>query len=130
MAVPVARVTPPAVVRRLGEASEVLGAASGFLEAIANLLRQLVHIAGWAVLLYSSIHLLLDPHLTPEHFVVPGAGALAVLQSLIRPRRRNEGMVMSDETPLAQAEPSSEMEAVSMEDMEGIAAQSEHRVEA
>jgi len=82
-----ARTTPDAFRRRLGEASKILGSITGFLEEVANLLRQLVHVVGWLVLLISCASLLVHPHLTPEHLAVPGAGALAVLQSVIRPRR-------------------------------------------
>jgi hypothetical protein len=49
--------------------------------------------------LVAAIKLLIHPDLSPEHFVVPGAGALAVLQSLIRPRRRqsiDEAIVWDD----------------------------------
>ena len=85
-----ARVTLPAFVRRVREASSAVDAMSSLLEQIANLLRQLVQIAGWLVLLASAISLLSHPELSPEHLVVPGAGAMAVLQSLIKPRRRND----------------------------------------
>jgi hypothetical protein len=107
-----ARATPPALIRHLGEASDVLGAASKFLEAIANLLRQLVHLVGWIVLLDSSINLLLDPHLSSGHLAVPGAGALAVLQGLIRPWRRREAtnlVIGPDETPLPQIDSPSDV---------------------
>jgi hypothetical protein len=40
----------PTVIRRIAEASNVLSAASAFLEAVAGLLRQLLHVAGWCCL--------------------------------------------------------------------------------
>jgi hypothetical protein len=74
----------------MGEASSVLRAASGLLEAVASVLRQIVHVVGWLVLLVGSVNLLLDPHPSLGHLIVPGAGSLAVIQGLIKPRRRNE----------------------------------------
>ncbi|MFC4533961.1 hypothetical protein [Sphaerisporangium dianthi] len=93
-----ARSRRPRVVRRLEDASTVIGAASGLLGQtsgllghMACLLRQLVTIVGWLVLLAGSVRLLLDPPatLSPEHFLTPGAGAAAVAQGLVRmPSRR------------------------------------------
>jgi hypothetical protein len=69
--------------------------------------------------LVAAIKLLIHPDLSPEHFVVPGAGALAVLQSLIRPRRRQsiEEAIVWDDTSqptcdLASVEEDIEREAV------------------
>jgi hypothetical protein len=90
MTAPAAGATRPAVIRLLGEASTVLNAASAFLESIAGFFRQLVHVVGWLVLLVGSIDLLINPHVTPAHLAVPGAGALAVLQGLIKPWWRPE----------------------------------------
>jgi hypothetical protein len=88
----VARVTPPAaIVERLAKASNALAAVTGLIEEIANLLRQLVHVAGWLLLLYSTIRLMIHPTLSPGHLVVSGAGALAVLQGLIKSRRPMSG---------------------------------------
>jgi hypothetical protein len=42
---------------------------------------------GWR-LLTSVVGLLLHPHLSPDHFVALGAGTLAILQNLIKPRQR------------------------------------------
>jgi len=83
-----ARASPPKFVRRLVHASNAVKTVTEFLEYLAAFLRQVVHIVGWLVLLVAMIKLLVRPDLSPEHFVVPGAGTLAVLQSLIRPRRR------------------------------------------
>ena len=82
----------PAFERRLARASKVLSALTEFLEQVAALLRQLVHAAGWLVVLVGCVSLLIHPHLSSEHVIVPGAGALAVLQSLIRPRRQHSDM--------------------------------------
>ena len=80
---------PSALVRRLAEASRTVVAVTRFLEDIASFLRQLVHIAGWAVLLVSLAALLLHPEVSLGHLAVPGAGTLAILQSLIRPKSRH-----------------------------------------
>jgi hypothetical protein len=114
-AVPVVRVTSPAVVRHLGEVSKVLAAASQLLEAIANLLRQLVQVVGWLVLLAGSINLLLDPHLSIGHLVVPGAGSLAVLQGMIKPRRRRQSgnaTAEASQTALPKAPPPSDADCL------------------
>jgi hypothetical protein len=83
------------------DAASVIKAFSGLLEQIANLLRHLVLVAGWLILLAGSIGLLVHPHLSPEHLLAPGAGALAILQSLIKPRRRRtaNGVTLQDEPP-------------------------------
>jgi hypothetical protein len=86
----VADVTSSTFVRRMRKASEMIRAATYFLEAIADLLRQLVHVAGWIVLLTGLTNLLLHPNLSPEHLAIPGAGALAILQNLIRSRQRHD----------------------------------------
>jgi hypothetical protein len=115
----VARASPPVFVRRLVHVSNMVKAVTEFLERIAALLRQVVHVVGWLVLLVAAIKLLIHPDLSPEHFVVPGAGALAVLQSLIRPRRRQsiEEAIVWDDTSqptcdLASVEEDIEREAV------------------
>jgi len=86
-----ANVEPSAFVRRVAEISKALAAVAGLVQQAADLvhqvsglLRQLVHAAGWLVLLYG----LFQPHLSPEHLITPGAGALAVLQGLIKLQRR------------------------------------------
>jgi hypothetical protein len=83
----------PKLVRRLEDASTVVGAAgillgqtAGMLGHMAGLIRQLVMIVGWLVLLTGSVRLLLDPPpaRSPEVFLAPGAGAAAVAQGLVR----------------------------------------------
>jgi hypothetical protein len=86
-----AEARPSAVTRRLDEASDVLKAVSRLIENISNVLRLLVHLVGWLILLVSAIGLLVHPRLSPEHVIVPIAGALAILQSLIKPPERHEG---------------------------------------
>lgn len=76
--------------RRLARASKLLSAVTDFLRHLAALLRQLARVFGWIVLLAGCIELLISPHLTTEHLAVPGVGALAVLQSLVKPWWRNE----------------------------------------
>ena len=92
---------PPVIVRRLRRASQVARAIAGFLEDIASLLRQLVHIAGWLVLLISIVNLLFHPYPSLAHLVTPGAGALAILQNLIRhrPRQTDGAMNLLDGLP-------------------------------
>jgi hypothetical protein len=87
--VPVADTTPSPFERRMARASTLLSAVTDFLMQVAALLRQLVHLAGWIVLLAGCVELLISPHLTTGHLAVPSAGALAVLQSLIKPRRQS-----------------------------------------
>jgi hypothetical protein len=91
-----AEVAPSALERRLSKASKVLRAIGDILEDVAGLLRQLVHVAGWLVLFVGCISLLIHPRLSPEHLVVPGAGTLAVLQSLIKLRRPLNSKDQSD----------------------------------
>lgn len=81
-----ARVKQPKVVRSLDDASKVVGAASGLLGQTSGLLRQMVAMVGWLVLLVGSIRLLVVPpaEFTVELLLTPGAGAVAVLQGLIR----------------------------------------------
>ncbi|MFC4592312.1 hypothetical protein [Sphaerisporangium corydalis] len=78
------------VVRRLEDASKVVRATSGLLRHTSGLLRQLVMMVGWLVLLAGSVRLLLDPPaaLSLAHFLTPGAGAVAVVQGLLRPPAR------------------------------------------
>lgn len=75
-------------VQRVAEFSDRVGAVTGLLEHLACLLRQLVHVAGWLVLLYGFADLPFQPHFSPEHLAVPGAGALAVLQGVVDRRER------------------------------------------
>jgi len=49
-------------------------------------MRQVVTVAGWLVLLVSTVSLLVDPHVSLTHLIPSGAGAFAVLQSLIKER--------------------------------------------
>jgi hypothetical protein len=57
------------------------------VEGVAGLLRELVHAAGWVVLLIGCVSLVFHPHLSVAYLVTPGGGVLAVLQGAIRPRR-------------------------------------------
>lgn len=75
-------------ISRLKCTTRVLVAVNKLLVQVAACLRQLVAVAGWLVLLVSTITLLVNPHVPPIHFVVPGAGALAVGQCLIKPRHK------------------------------------------
>jgi hypothetical protein len=68
----VAGVTPSAFVRSCAKASAVVSVVTDLLRAVADLLRQLVHIAGWCALLVGIISLLLNPHLSPVHLAAPG----------------------------------------------------------
>jgi hypothetical protein len=95
-------VQPSALARRLTELSRAVVAVAGLLEQVAGLLRQLVHVVGWLVLLSGSFSLLIHQHLSLAHLMTPAAGALAVLQSLIRSRRQegsDRSAVLSDEVP-------------------------------
>lgn len=84
-----AGVNSKSLVSWLREASRVVVAASEFLRDIAGFLRQLVHIAGWAVLLFSAPGLLLShPRVAAGLLAGPAIGALAVLQGMVKPRRR------------------------------------------
>jgi hypothetical protein len=102
----VARASPSAFVRWLAHSSRAIKVATEFFEQVADLLRQLVHVVGWLVLLVGVVKLLIYPHLSLEHLVVPGTGALAVLQSLIRPRRQQEDamVILQEVTPELAAE--------------------------
>jgi hypothetical protein len=98
----VATDTPSAFIRKLTRVCRAIAAVTSLLEHVAGLLRQLVHVVGWLVLLAGSVRLLLQPHLSPEYLIAPGAGALAVLQGLIRPQRRQDGgplVVLPDGMP-------------------------------
>jgi hypothetical protein len=90
-----AKPPPSAFVRWLTEASYTVDAVAGFLERIVGLLRQLVRAAGLADLLFAAIIVPIHPHISPIHLVIiPGAGVLAVLQSLIGPRQQQDHMTM------------------------------------
>lgn len=67
-------------VQRIAAATERVAAITNLLEQVAGMFYQLVHVAGWLVLLYGSIALLVQPHPSLEHLVAPGAGVAAVLQ--------------------------------------------------
>ena len=77
--------------RRLVIASVWIYAATTLLEQVAALLRQLVHVAGWIVLLISVVGLVARPNPALVHLVVPGGGVLAVLQGLLKPGRQFSG---------------------------------------
>lgn len=76
----------PSAVDTLDRMSCIVHAASKLLVQVAACMRQVVSVAGWLVLLVSTVSLLIDPHVTLTHLVTPGAGALAVLQSMIKAR--------------------------------------------
>ena len=78
----------PPVVGRLDDATNVVSAASRLLQQVAAFLRQLVSVVGWLTLLAGAIGLLIHPHLSLGH-LVQSAGAIAVLQSTIKPRRKH-----------------------------------------
>jgi hypothetical protein len=87
----VAQAGPAKFVRWAARASSAVAALTGLLEQVAGLLRQLVRVVGWLCLLWGAVALLAHPSLSVGHLVAPGAGALAVLQGLVRPARRAEG---------------------------------------
>jgi len=61
----------PAVIRRVAEVSNALRAASAFLEAVADVLRQLLYVVGWLALLLGIVELLISPHETFARFTEP-----------------------------------------------------------
>lgn len=77
------------IVGRLDGTTRVVIAASGLLNQIAGFLRQLVSVIGWLALVVGAISSLTHPRLSLAHLLVPGTGALAVLQSAIKPRRKH-----------------------------------------
>ena len=87
------RTRRPKVVRRLDDAATVVYAATGLLRQTSGLLRQLVMMVGWLVLLAGSVRLLTDPPsaFDLDHFAAPGAGAIAVVQGLVRLPARRRG---------------------------------------
>lgn len=95
---------PSAFTVRLIRASRVIKAVAWFCEQVADLLRQIAHIVGWVVLLVGLVKLLFDPYWSLAQLVTPGAGALAVLQGLIWPRRRYADEA-DEEVPLPDASP-------------------------
>lgn len=114
-----ARATSPPLIRRLGRASQVVKAITRFLEDISSLLRQLVQVIGWIVLLIGIANIMLHPHLPTSHLLAPGAGALAILQSLIKPWQRHpegttilvgESSEQDDDLPSLETNESSEVE--------------------
>jgi hypothetical protein len=104
-----ARAGPSALVRWLAKASRTIIAITRFLESVASFLRQLVQVVGWVVLLISTVGLLVHPHLSPDHLVAPGGGALAILQSLIgsRHRKADENKSLAGQSPEGDDVPSS-----------------------
>ena len=83
-----ARAKPSTFIKSLTEASLMVSALTDFLEDVADCIRQVAHIAGWIVLLISVVGLLHHQDLSWNHLAAPGAGTLAILQSLIRRKRR------------------------------------------
>lgn len=102
--------------QHFGEAYNLLSAATGLLEAFARFLRQFVHAVGWLVLLRSAIILLVDPHISLDHLVVPGAGVLAVLQgALIGSRRWREvtnPRIVPDGTLMSEIDPPADVDTL------------------
>jgi hypothetical protein len=84
----VAKVTWPAFSSKLASAGGVVRTVTLLLEELVGLLRQLVQLTSWLILLTSSVTLLFHPHFSAEFLAIPGAGTMAVLQGIIRPRRR------------------------------------------
>jgi hypothetical protein len=82
--------SPSPFERRLEQAGKDVRAVTVLLEQACGLLRQLVCVTGWLVLLTATTRLLVQPHIDPGHLIVPGAGALAVLQGAapVRATRR------------------------------------------
>jgi hypothetical protein len=76
----------PSAVDALDRMTRIVNAASKLLVQVAACMRQVVSVAGWVVLLVSTVSLLVDPHVSLAHLISPGAGALAVLQSVIKAR--------------------------------------------
>jgi hypothetical protein len=76
----------PSAVDMLDKMTCIVHAASSLLVQVAACMRQVVTVAGWLVLLVSTISLLADPHVSPTHLIPSGAGAFAVLQNLIKER--------------------------------------------
>ena len=73
-------------VDRLGRMTCVVQATNTLLVQVAAFMRQVVTLAGWLVLLVSTLSLLGDPHVSTVHLITPGAAAMAVLQSFIKTR--------------------------------------------
>jgi hypothetical protein len=84
---------------RASELSDRVRAVTGLLEHVAGLLRQLVCVTGWLVLLWGFAGIPFQPHFSPEHLAVPGAGALAVLQGLVDRRGRNRLVLLPGGEP-------------------------------
>ncbi|GAA0840594.1 hypothetical protein GCM10009525_53190 [Streptosporangium amethystogenes subsp. fukuiense] len=84
--VSVGRPRQPELVRKLDKLSKIVKAATGLTDQMVKLVRQLVHLAGWIVLLISTARLAIDPPMTlsPTNFLAHGAGAAAVLQGVVK----------------------------------------------
>ena len=76
----------PSAVDTLDRMTSIVHATSRLLVQVAACMRQVVSVVGWLVLLVSTVSLLVDPHVSLAHLLTPGAGALAVLQSVIKAR--------------------------------------------
>ena len=83
-----AEIQPRGVVSKLDSATRIVRAINRFLLQVAGCMRLLVTVAGWLVLLWSTVTLLVHPHVPPAHLVVPGAGALAVIQGMVKTRSK------------------------------------------
>jgi hypothetical protein len=82
----VARVSSSKVRRRLVEAAKDADALTGLLRHIAEAMRQLVHVVGWVAILFGTVSLMLHPSVSLVHLLTPSAGALGVLQGVIKVR--------------------------------------------
>lgn len=93
-----AAVGKPSFEQRLARAGKNVAAVSGLLEQVARMLRQLVHVAGWLVLLYWIGRLPFRPDLSVAHLVLtPGGGLLAVIQGIVkRPRWLERANAVAD----------------------------------
>jgi hypothetical protein len=94
----VADETPRQARWTLDRVARLLRATAQLLELVARNLRELVHAVGWLILLVSAVGLLFHPHLTVVHLALPGGGALAVLQSVVK-RRGDDDTKIDTSTP-------------------------------
>lgn len=75
-------------IRKIENASKVIRSATGLIRHVSALLRQLVTLMGWMILLVGAVRILAagPDQLSMLHFLLPGTGAAAIIQGLIRPR--------------------------------------------
>lgn len=92
-------------VQRVAAIRVSIVAMTGLLEDVAGLLRRLVLVVGWVVVLWGLVRLFSHQVFSLERLVTPGAGALAVLQGLVRPRlRKANGAAVAGGEPILRAE--------------------------